>query len=54
MVIQSSLLPFQLSVSWDNGQVFRINDRIAFCDDIDDINNGILKNSIQIFVTATF
>ena len=48
MVIQSSLLPFQLSVSWDNGQVFRINDRIAFCDDIDDINNGILKNSIQI------
>ena len=48
MVIQSNLLPFQFSIIWDNGQIARDNNRIAFCDDIDDINNGVLKNSIQI------
>lgn len=48
MVIQSSLLPFQLSVICDNGQRPWVNDGIAFCDDIDDINNGILKNGISI------
>lgn len=53
MVIQYNYLPFEFDLINNRGDEQKNYNNISFCDDIKDINDDLLKNSITINENST-